>query len=223
MKQLTCILFAWLACGAAIAQQPQPPAANNASNAAVKKGNDYYLKGDFGKAADNYKKALEKDPKNTKAQYNLGNTLLRQNKFGEAAQAYDGVDKSADSSVHTDAYYNKGLAMAKAKKLPEAIDAFKQSLRYSPEDDNTRENLQKAINELKKQQQQQNQQQQKPNPQQQKQNQQKQPQQQPQQSNSKLSQQQAEQLLRNLSENEKRLQNQLQKQKGNTTQTAKDW
>lgn len=206
-----------LVCGTAQAQ-------SNVSNKAVKKGNDYYQKGDFDHAAEQYKKALDKDSKNSKAQYNLGNTQLMQKKWAEAAKTYDGVGADADSTLRTNAFYNKGLAYAREKKLPEAIEAFKQSLRYTPEDDNTRENLQKAINELKQQQQQQqnqNQQQPKQQPQNEQKKQQKQ-QQQPQ-NNSKLSQQQAEQLLSTLRENEKQLQKQLQKQKGNVTQTTKDW
>ncbi len=187
----------------------------------VKKGNELYKKGDYTGAGKQYEKALDKDARNNKARFNLGNALQQEKHWADAEKAYDQVAGGADTSLRANAYYNKGLAFAREKKFPEAVDAFKQSLRFSPADDDTRENLQKAINEMKQQQQQQ-QPQQNPNqkpPKNQKNN----PQKQPQQNNSKLNQQQAEQLLNNLRENEKQLQRQLQKQRTPLTQTDKDW
>ena len=54
----------------------------------------------------------------------------------------------------------RALRLSHQKKIKESIEAYKQTLRLAPEDTEARENLQKALNELKQQQQQQ----QKPEP-----------------------------------------------------------
>jgi tetratricopeptide (TPR) repeat protein len=182
----------------------------------VKKGNDMYKKGDYAGAGSNYQEALKKDPKNDNAKFNLANAQLRQNQTAEAEKNYDEVaTETNDKKLRANALYNKGLALVKEKKLNEAIDAFKQSLRLQPEDEATRENLQKAMNDLKKQNQSQQQQQNKQQPQSTK------PKPQPN-SGTKMNQQQADQLLDKLRENEKKLQKQNQQQK-KTPPNGKDW
>lgn len=194
-----------------------------AGDAAVEKGNDRYRKGDYSSAEMYYRKALIKEPGNLKAKFNLGNAMEKQKKEEQAAALFNDVasaGKAVDTAMKAKAFYNKGLAMAKDGKLPVAIDAFKQALRLTPDDEHARENLQKAMNELKQQQQQQQNQNQ-----QQKQQQQQQPKEEKKQekSNSKLNQKQAEQMLGQLRDNEKQLQRQIQKGHTPPTQNKKDW
>ncbi len=178
------------------------------ANNAVKKGNDAYKKGDYKTAQENYADALHIEPGNEAARFNMGNALQKQNSTADAEKEYDEIiSKTNDASLKGKAYYNKGLSLIARQQLIEAIDAFKQSLMLSPADNDTRENLQKALNELQ-QQQKQNQPQQKNN--------------QPQQNKSKLTQQKAEQYLQQLREEEKRLQKELQK-KPDDEQTDMDW
>lgn len=182
-------------------------------NVLIFKGNQAYQKGDYTTAFNNYSKAAENDPQNAYAAFNLGNTLIRTNKPNEAIRTYDEAIKNTSlTSVKAEANYNKGLAYIKQKKLPQAIEAFKQALRLTPNDDEARDNLQKALNELKKQQQQ-------PQNNKQQQNQQKQ-QKKPQ---SKLSQQMMEQKFRELRDQEKQLQKQLQQKNNSPSQPEKDW
>ncbi len=186
------------------------------SNEAVQQGNEAYKKNDYTTAVKEYTKALQADQKNTTAHFNMGNALQKNSDAANAAKSYDEVINGAgDADLHSKAYYNKALAMLLQKNLPEAINAFKQSLRLAPADGDTRENLQKALNELRQQQQQQQNQnknqQQQPPPQQQKQ---KQP---------KMNKQMMEQKFNELRNQEKELQKQLQQQKTNTQQQEKDW
>ena len=180
------------------------------ANNAVKKGNDAYKKGDYKTAQENYLQALTADPKNNAARFNLGNAQQKQNNADAAEKQYDEIITNAvDSSLMSSAYYNKGLSLIAQKKLIDAIDAFKKSLLLSPGDNDTRENLQKAMNELRLLQQ-------KQNPQPQKQN------KQPKQNDSKLNQQKAEQYLQQLRDQEKKLQKALQK-KSTNNQPEEDW
>jgi Ca-activated chloride channel family protein len=146
---------------------------------------------------------------------------LYKGKKPEAAQkVFDGAAESAkDAPGKSRAVYNKGVTLTRQNKLQESVDAYKQSLRLVPTDEEARQNLQKALNELKKQQQQQKQQQ--PKQDKKSQNQQK-PNEQPQ-NKSKLNQKQAEQMLSALRQEEKKLQQGIQKKNNTGGANSKDW
>jgi tetratricopeptide (TPR) repeat protein len=177
----------------------------------IKKGNDAYTKGDYKNAAELYKKALTKDSKNNIARFNLGNAQMKQKDVLSAEKYYEEVAATEnDASLKAKAFYNKGVVEVREQKLVEAIDAFKQALLLTPDDDEMRENLQKALNELKQQQQQNSPKQNKENKQKQKQK--KQP------SNPEM----MEQKFSELRDKEKQLQKMLQR-KPNNNQPEKDW
>ncbi|RXK83445.1 tetratricopeptide repeat protein [Filimonas effusa] len=213
IKQLTGVL---LLCSAI-----SLPSYAQSGDASVKKGNDLYRKGDYANAELYYRKALLKEPGNVAAKFNLGNAMEKQKKGEDAAAMFNDVGggKSVDTATKAKAYYNKGLALAKDNKLQMAIDAFKQALRLAPDDEQARENLQKAMNELRQQQQQKQDQKQNQQPQPQKQ----QPKPQQEKTNSKLNQSQAEEMLGQLRDNEKQLQRQIQKGRSTPNQNKKDW
>jgi len=182
------------------------------ANNYIQKGNDAYRKGDFSAAAENYKNALRKDPENNIARFNLANALQKQNETEQAKKTYDEVIAKADpASLKAESQYNKALAFIKEKDLQNAIAGFKESLKQNPSDDDARENLQKALNDLKKQQDQQNQ---KPKPQPQNQ--------QPQKKQPPLNKDMMEQKLNELRNQEKQLQKKLQAKTG-SGQPEKDW
>ncbi|MBV9961722.1 MAG: tetratricopeptide repeat protein [Parafilimonas sp.] len=182
------------------------------ANNYIQKGNEAYRKADFDAAVENYKNALRKDPTNNTARFNLANALQKRNEIKEAQKNYDQViEKSGVNSLKSESNYNKGIASLKEKDLQQAISSFKESLRENPSDDDARENLQKALNELKKQQQQnqpQNKNQQQQNPKQQKQ--------------PPLNKQMMQQKFNELRNQEKQLQQKLQN-KNSTVQPDKDW
>ncbi len=175
------------------------------------KGNEWYKQGDYKQAQAEYEKVLKKDEKNTTAQFNAGAALQRQKNFADAAKLFQSsAENATDTSLRSKSLYNKGVAEINQKQLQEAINSFKQSLRVNPTDDDTRENLQKALNELNKQNKQKNQnkkQEQKPKEKKQE---------------NKLNKQQAENLLNQLRQEEKRLQ-ETQKQKIKQVKPEKDW
>ncbi|HEY6902064.1 MAG TPA: VWA domain-containing protein [Puia sp.] len=194
----------------------------------VRSGNRYYKKKQIDASLKEYKSATEKAPDNPTAQYNLGNAQFRKNSFDDAAKSYDAsVAHTNDKAMQEKGYYNKGVAMIRQKKLQESIDAWKSALKLDANDLDARENLQKALMELKKQQQQQQQQkkdqqkdQKDKKDEKQKQDQQQQPRPQP----SRLNKQQVEQLLKALQQKENDLQNRLNQNKVKApNQPEKDW
>ncbi|MBS1659745.1 MAG: VWA domain-containing protein [Bacteroidetes bacterium] len=197
----------------------------------VRSGNRYYKKKQIDESLKEYKSATEKAPDNPTAHYNLGNAQFRKNSFDEAAKSYDAsVSHTNDKTMQEKGLYNKGVAMIKQKKLQESIDAWKSALKLDANDLDARENLQKALMELKRQQQQQQQKkdQQKQDQkdkkdEKQKQDQQQQPQQ-PKPQPSRLNKQQVEQLLKALQQKENDLQNRLNQNKVKApSQPDKDW
>lgn len=203
-------------------------------NKEVYYGNKAFQKGDFTTAVAQYEKALKLAPGNQAARINLALAQSKMKKVDAAVKNYDAaLANSKDLQRNAMINYDKGTTLAQNKKYEEAIKSFENTLRTSPEDGNARENLQKAINELKKQQQKnqdknQNKNQKQPPPPPKKdnksqQNNQHQPQDQHQ--NQGMSKQQAEQYLKALRQQERETQKKLQGQKagGGTPPNGKDW
>ena len=196
----------------------------------LRSGNKLYNDSLFIKAEVDYRKALELNPKSTDAMFNLANALLMQQKAKEAMEQYESVSKiEKDKEKLAQIYHNMGVILQSSKQLPQCIEAYKESLRNNPKDDETRYNLALAQKQLKDQQQnQQNQdQQQQQQEQQQKQEekqdqnkdqqdqkdqQQEQDQQQQQQNKNEMSKENAQQLLNAVMQDEKNVQDKVKKQ-----------
>ena len=202
-------------------------------NALIRSGNRYYKQKQIDQSQKQYQEAVKKAPDNPTANYNLGNAQFRKNNFDEAAKSYDAsVEHSADNEGKERGLYNKGVAMVKQKKLQESIEAWKKALKLNASDEDARENLQKALMELKQQQaqQQKDQKDQKDKKDKKDQKDQKdekkdqQPQQQPKPQPSRLNKQQVEQLLKALQQKENDIQDKMNQNKAkSTTQPEKDW
>ncbi len=209
--------------------------AQNVKNEIIK-GNEAYKKNNYDAAENSYRDALKIADNNSTASYNLGNTLFRKNNTDEAVESFDNTIKnSSDNVTKEKAYYNKGVAYQKAKKLPECINAYENALMLNPNDEDARQNLQRALKQQQQQKQQQQKQDQKDKKQQPKQDQKKQDQQnkqdqqkqkdEPKPQPSKLTKQDAEEKLKSLLENEKQLQDKLHKINGAASpdKPEKDW
>lgn len=195
------------------------------SKESIMKGNKSYKENNYDAAENAYRDALKNSDTNVTASYNLGNVLYRKDNTDEAVKSYDNaIAHSQNNAVKQEAFYNKGVAYQKAKKLPECITAYKNALILNPNDEDARQNLQRALKEQQKQQNK-DQKKDKKNQQQkdQKNNQDKKQQAQP--SPSKISKQDAEEKLKSLLEKEKQLQDKLHKIKGAPAPDSpeKDW
>jgi Ca-activated chloride channel family protein len=187
----------------------------------VAKGNELYKKQQYDKAAEEYQKATEINEKNPKALYNLGNALYKSKKTEAAEKVFDNAaENTKEPTGKSKAVYNKGVSLTRQNKLQESIDAYKGALRLVSTDEEARQNLQRALNELKKQQQQQQpkQDKKKQDKDKNKQN----PDDQPQ-NKSKLNEKQAERMLNSLRQEEKKLQQGIQKRNNTGGANSKDW
>jgi len=209
----------------------------------VNDGVNLYNEKKFSDAEVNFKKGSENAPDNFEAKFNLGDAYYKQQRYDEAIKSF----QSALANAKTDEekakiYHNVGNSLLKAQKLKESIGAYKESLKLNPNDQETKYNLSYALNMLKNQNQNQkqnqkndknkdqNKDQQKQNQDQQKQDQQKQDQQKQnqqqqnqKQKEQKISKEEAERILDALKNNEKDLQKQLRRVRGQKVKTEKDW
>ncbi|HRD57003.1 MAG TPA: VWA domain-containing protein [Ferruginibacter sp.] len=185
----------------------------------IKKGNEAYAKKEYKTAATTYNKVAQKNPENATAQYNLGNALYKDNKKTEAIAAYDkSISKLNKPVEKSNAYYNKAVVLHNENKLPECITAYKEALKLDPNNEDARQNLQKALKKQKEQQQKQRDK--KEEQKQQNKEQQQKPKPQP----SKLNKQEAEERLKALMQKEKNLQDKLHKVNSNSpNKPEKDW
>jgi tetratricopeptide (TPR) repeat protein len=216
----------------------------------ISDGNSAYQERRYAEAESRYREALEEDQALLPGHFNLGNALERQGKYEEAVRQFDITDAAAPEPVtKAHARYNKGNALFDAGQYREAADAFIESLKLNPDDQDAKFNLSLALKKLQEQQQQQQQdknKQQQKNDQQQDKNkdqnkdQQQQNQQQQQQEKNKqeqnpererassasqktMSKADAERILEVLRNSEKDIQKKLRARQATRPKTDKDW
>ena len=198
----------------------------------IRNGNKLYRAGDYVKAEVAYSKAVAKDSLNPQAAYNLGNALMMQQKDSSAIVQYQKAARLEKNPLRlSQSFHNIGVICQKKQLFAEAIEAYKQSLRLNPNDDETRYNLVLCQRQQKQQQQNQKQQGQDKDDKQDQQKQEKQQQQQdkkqqkPQEQKPQMSKENAEQLLQDAMRQEQQTQKRLKEaqQQPQRRQLQKNW
>lgn len=228
----------------------------------VKTANEFHRDSLYNKAIEPYRRAMNMEPENSMTSYNSATNLLMKNykdikdniaepdvvatvyndaneQFMIAAE-YEKEKKNL-ASIH----HNSGLIYHLTDSLEAAAEAYKESLRNNPADDETRYNLAVVLHQLKQnqqnQQQQQEQEEKEQEQQQQEQNQnqqqnnqneenkeqqnQQQQQAQPQQSKEDMSKENAERLLKAAMQDEKAVLEKVKRDKNNSVKNKleKNW
>jgi Ca-activated chloride channel homolog len=206
MRRLTILFVLLFSILCAIAQD---------ENANIYKGNQLYKEGKYDLAIAEYQKALQINPANRDAKFNLANTQYRMKNYPEAEKSFEELKEMEDKGLAQRSTYNKGVSFSREKKLLESIETYKDALIMNPADTNARINLQKALEELKKtnppkknkdQEKQQKQQQKTPPP------------------KTNLNKKQIEQYLKSLQQKEQEVQQKMQNNKSRAPQRPdKDW
>ena len=200
MKYLIVILF--LSTTAVLRAQQE--------NSIIQQGNNFYRQQEYDKAESEYEKALQNSPNNKIAKFNLANALIKQDKKPDADKLLAELNVNENkTAIRPKATYNQGVLLTQQKKLEESIEAYKETLRLDPNDKEARENLQKALLELKKK-----------NP---PKKQEKKKEEQKQQPKPKISPREAEQQLKLLEQKEKQVQERIQKNSRTGNSLPKDW
>ncbi|MGM9844283.1 MAG: tetratricopeptide repeat protein [Muribaculaceae bacterium] len=144
----------------------KPSAQKNVRNF-IKEGNQLYRSEKFADAEVKYRKALEIDPNNEYAQFNLASSLLKQSGNANPNEGKNPVEDAKtilqnltttdqNQSIKEKCYHDLGNLAFDQQQYAESISFYKKALRINPDNDRTRENL--RIAQLKLQEQQKNQQ-----------------------------------------------------------------
>ena len=203
----------------------------------IKEGNKLYNDSSFNLAEMKYRKSLEKDQDYFNAAFNLADAVYKQERYQEATSFFEALkDNAKNNQELSQINHNLGNSLFKENKIDQAIDAYKNSLRQNPNDEETRYNLAYA-QKIKQQQQQQNQdqdqdedkeekdqnqdQEKKDDNKEQKENDQKNQEE----KKDEMSKEDAKKMLEALQQKEKELQEKLQKKKtkGQKIKILKDW
>lgn len=144
-----------------------PDITNKEERQLIKEGNKLFDEGNYREAEIMYNKAAQVNPNSPTANYNLALSLTKQLKSADndsikndmMAHAFSLFELiptlTKDSTLIAMAYHNMGNLKYENEAYKEAIDAYKQSLRHNPNDNDTRYNLRMAQLKLQEQQQQQ--------------------------------------------------------------------
>ena len=114
------------------------------------KGNDSFAEKKYADAEAEYRISESKSPKKSIASYNLGNAIYRQNQTSEAKYHYAKAMKTARTREEKhQALHNIGNTLMKDKDYAGAVEAYKNALRNNPADEETRYNYALAKKMLK--------------------------------------------------------------------------
>ena len=206
----------------------------------LRDGNTLYADSSYNEAEIQYRKSLKEDQDYFNASFNLADAVYKQERYKEASALFDALKDDAPTDEDlAKVYHNLGNSLVKEGELDDAIEAYKNALRINPNDNETRHNL-----ALSKQEQQEQEQQEEENKNEQKEEEQKdkeqekkeenkkqeenkedQKQNQPEEKKEGMSKEDAEKMLEAIQQQEKNLQEKLQKKKfkGKRTKILKDW
>jgi tetratricopeptide (TPR) repeat protein len=118
----------------------------------IRSGNELFEGEKFENSEVEYRKALDKKINSYEAGFNLGDALYKQKKYDEALKQFQTLavnEKDPEKLGHL--FHNMGNTLLESKKIDESIEAYKQSLRYNPNSQETKYNLEYARQMKKKQ------------------------------------------------------------------------
>lgn len=113
-------------------------------------GVDKYEEKKYTDAEVDFRKVVENSPKNFEANFNLGTSYYKQEKYEDAIKSFTSSFESAkDNESRGKVFHNIGNSLLKSNKLEQSIEAYKNALKFNPNDQDTKYNLSYALEMLK--------------------------------------------------------------------------
>lgn len=115
--------------------------AQESYNSLIYEGNKQFDRKNYERSAAQLMKALEKNPKEFSAHYNLGNALYKQKKYDEAKAEYEKASSLAQNKAdQSAALYNQGNALMQTEQYEKAAEFYKKALKAAPYNEDIRRN-----------------------------------------------------------------------------------
>ena len=138
--------------------------AQESLNTLIFRGNRSFDKQKYGEATSTFSEAVKKNEKDFGAHYNLGNSLYKIKKYDEAIAEYQKAQKNTyNKDEKAASYYNEGNAHLQNGDGEKAVNAYKNALKFDPDNEAILKNLQIAKKKQKQKDNKQNQQNQQQN------------------------------------------------------------
>lgn len=127
--------------------------AQESLNTLIFRGNRSFDKQKYGEATSTFSEAVKKNEKDFGAHYNLGNSLYKIKKYDEAIAEYQKAQKNTNNKDEKAAsYYNEGNAHLQNGDGEKAVNAYKNALKFDPDNEAILKNLQIAKKKQKEKQ-----------------------------------------------------------------------
>jgi Ca-activated chloride channel homolog len=138
-----------------VAFMPAQNASGQAAHRLLREGNRLYGKELFDESELLYRRALEREDESPVARFNLGNSLYKQERYGEAARYFGELANDIDDPLNRSrVLHNLGNSLLMSRQVRQSIEAYKEALRNNPGDEETRHNLafaRKLLDEMENQ------------------------------------------------------------------------
>ncbi len=128
--------------------EAESPASKN------KEGNRFFSQGKYSEAEKAYLDAQVKSPGIPEILYNLGNSLIKQEKYDQGIQALDQSRGKSDKELEENSWFNAGNASFLMGDYKGSAEAFIKALKLDPADRDAKHNLEMALLKQKEQEQQ---------------------------------------------------------------------
>jgi tetratricopeptide (TPR) repeat protein len=114
-------------------------------------GSVFFQRGYYDEAGEFFTDALRDDPSSAEALYGIGSVKLRQDKFAEAKQSFQGATRARASYPDTlpNAWNNLGIISTREHRMSDAVQQFQRAIEINPGYVVARVNLGNAYRELK--------------------------------------------------------------------------
>jgi len=122
----------------------------------IREGMKAYKDGEYSEAEVQFRRAEDINQESYEAEFNTGAALYNQEKYDETVKQYESLlNRTDDGKKTAQIWHNIGNSLLEAGQYAPSVEAYKNSLRKNPGDDETRYNLAYAQKMLKDQQKQQ--------------------------------------------------------------------
>jgi tetratricopeptide (TPR) repeat protein len=120
----------------------------------TEEGRKAFAAGDHPRALSAFEGAARARPQDPGGRFNLADALYKNGKFDEAAALYRALGEDPRAPLAGPARFNLGNTLFQKQDYRGAIQAYREALRVSPDDLDTRRNLELALRALQEQEQQ---------------------------------------------------------------------
>ncbi len=134
------LLVAWVAVAGAC---------GDATYVKNREGNARYREERYPEALALYREAHLEKPHLEAIDYNAANALYQQGQYERALAELQKAQASSQEALQADAYYNLGNTLYRMGRLAEAAEAYKETLRLRPDDQDAKFNLELVMRLLR--------------------------------------------------------------------------